>query len=589
MNNSQNNLVPIRWLASTALIAGAVGWYGLSALAEGMQRISIDQIGKQPVLAECRVETKKPKKQEPVMFDGVAFPVATELPEDPLDHYSRGHNGEWQIYTNDSDEDPWVRLLVLAPGKPIVVDVAVTVHGQSFREARRRWVELLLSQARGNYAPAKNNDDRKNPIDSEPPPGTPGTDAASDQSDQKGLDTQSLSGQITEPVEGTVEQVKESDSEPVATAEQAAAPLAGVSIQKRKEPSVIKRLKSYVAAMGNDVGIEEIRWLLADWAGGPGLLVLRPADAWKRSEVAPLWSWFDEDQDHELSRTELKNVPSRLEAADFDEDGVIDLSELYRTEHMTSPYPLTHTHPLLVVLDEETDWNVLHDDVQDAYEANPLGGSLADLRDLLVAEADITLSVSLEPQGAVSLLSHGTATNSGSRSTVSKENLIVVNRSGPYLELSALYLEGNGETVSQPQVAIGAVVDGFPLVRLIDRNGDGRITRPEQRTIESQLRQLDTNQDGRLDLAEVPTAIRLSVANGPVIHDHLDRETVAIRNEETSPVELPDWFVGMDRNRDGELSRSEFPGSTKKFNEYDQDRNGVISGLEVQDKTSTGE
>lgn len=40
-------------------------------------------------------------------------------------------------------------------------------------------------------------------------------------------------------------------------------------------------------------------------------------------------------------------------------------------------------------------------------------------------------------------------------------------------------------------------------------------------------------------------------------------------------------FAGMDRNRDGRITRDEWRGSTNAFNRHDWNGDGVLSGIEV--------
>ena len=41
--------------------------------------------------------------------------------------------------------DPWQRLLLLGPKRPVVIDLAVFIDGQPFRESREAWIDELLA------------------------------------------------------------------------------------------------------------------------------------------------------------------------------------------------------------------------------------------------------------------------------------------------------------------------------------------------------------------------------------------------------------------------------------------------------------
>jgi Ca2+-binding EF-hand superfamily protein len=172
----------------------------------------------------------------------------------------------------------------------------------------------------------------------------------------------------------------------------------------------------------------------------------------------------------------------------------------------------------------------------------------------------------------------------------SKENVITVDVAGSYVELSAARAPaGEKLEVAAPQIAIGAVVDGYPLFRLLDADGDQRITRPEQRQLADLLRDLDRDGDGQLGQSEIPTAIRLAVTGGPHVHELLRERTRAARLRSRERLPVPGWFADMDRNRDGELSRREFLGTSAQFDQFDRDGNDLINDKEVQDSAPAGE
>lgn len=555
-------------------------------------RPSLQEVASQKALAECRVQITKPKPKQTEMRQQVVFRLNTDLPNDPLENYARNRNGEWQIHTHSSLDDPWIRLMLLTPERPVMVDVAVLLEGKSFREVRQRWVELLLSQAKGNYSTSGEGSDATEPELSEkkePSQGTASTTGSSDEQEPTATSTEATEqGPVEQAVakaSEAIEQVKESAEDMVEAAEA----ITGVDVQRRTAPSVIKRLKNYVAAMGDDVDLEEIRWLLADWAGGPGLLVLGPATAWERAEAAPLWSWLDEDGDHRLNQAEVAEARNRLSQADINEDEIVELVEFYRSGSLASPYQRIHSHPLIVVLDEETDWNVLSDDLEDAYGESPHATAPEKLQKLIDDPPELRYMVSLDKQGQVRVLAHATPVGGASQPTRTTEEVIPIDLGGMYFELTAVYQAPDAETVSSPQIALGAAIDGYPLVRLLDADGDNRITRPEARNLDALLKRLDTNNDGSIDQSEIPTAVRLSVGNGPFVHEQFKNRAEAAVLPRVEAVELPDWFKNMDRNRDGELSRREFPGSPQQFATYDRDGNGIISGSEIQESDASDE
>jgi hypothetical protein len=175
------------------------------------------------------------------------------------------------------------------------------------------------------------------------------------------------------------------------------------------------------------------------------------------------------------------------------------------------------------------------------------------------------------------------------------EKMVTVARGAEYFEFSA------GETkekeVSEPaatQVAIGAVVDGYPLFRLVDRNGDRRLSPRECRNMAAVLTALDLNGDGQIGANEKPTAIRVSITRGPHAHEMLAEPTSAAREfahvsataKPNAPAIKPNaivpaWFTDMDRNRDGDVSRSEFLGTSEQFKQLDRDGDGLVGSEEA--------
>ena len=537
----------------------ALGLLATVAHAEKLAsvRLSIAQLLAQQPLAECALQSLGGESQAEPMRANVVM-LGTSMTSDPLANYARRRDGEWHIPAPSAGDDPWVRLLLLPPERPLVVDVAVIVDGRSYRLAREKWVELLLSQAKGNYSPGAETAANE----SETPEGTSPKAAASE--------------------EASTEKAEEQT-------EEKAVPK-GIKPESRKAPTVIQRLKNYVAAVGDETDPQEVRWLLADWTGGPELIVLGPAAAWQRAEVAPLWSWLDVDADHRLSTAEIAQAYERLQQADVDEDDIIDLAELFRHDDLGSPYEKQFTHPLVVVIDDDTDWNALLDDLADVY-----GGSYANMKvDELVAfkaqEPNLVCRVSLDAKaGKVAMLSVDSTLGAAAQIVASTENVITVDVDSSYIELSAACAPASESELERPQIAIGAVVDGYPLFRLLDADGDKRITRPEQRQLVELLSGLDRDGDGQIGPSEIPTAIRLAVTSGPHVHELLREPTRAARLRSRERLPAPGWFSDMDRNRDGELSRREFLGTSAQFDQLDRDGNDLISDKEVQESTPAGE
>jgi hypothetical protein len=91
----------------------------------------------------------------------------------------------------------------------------------------------------------------------------------------------------------------------------------------------------------------------------------------------------------------------------------------------------------------------------------------------------------------------------------------------------------------------------------LDTNRDGRITRDEWRGNQNSFNQHDWNGDGVLSGIEVtPGAQRPGNGGG-------------------------DQFARLDRNDDGRISLSEWPGNRNAFNRLDSNRDGFLSRREL--------
>ena len=52
-------------------------------------------------------------------------------------------------------------------------------------------------------------------------------------------------------------------------------------------------------------------------------------------------------------------------------------------------------------------------------------------------------------------------------------------------------------------------------------------------------------------------------------------------NRAGRPPNVPAWFVGMDRNNDGDISPREFLGAPEHFRLFDADHDGLIDATEA--------
>jgi len=94
-----------------------------------------------------------------------------------------------------------------------------------------------------------------------------------------------------------------------------------------------------------------------------------------------------------------------------------------------------------------------------------------------------------------------------------------------------------------------AVFDGNPLLRLLDHDNDGRLTRRERQEISGLFASLDRDSDGAVSSNEVPVPIRFAVTLGPHVHELLATPVPAARamTTHTQLPTAPAWFKSMTR------------------------------------------
>lgn len=426
--------------------------------------------------------------------------------------------------------DPWIRLLIAGRRGPVVVDVAVFIDGQPFRAAREAWIDELMQQAAAEGGPE----------------GGPSSDAVAPGGASAG--------------------------EVVAT-------------PARGAPTNVERLRTYLAVAGPDVDRRETRWLIDQWGSGPLLLVLERSISWQRAREAPLWAWLDADGDGALSAAEIQGAENRLNIADKDRDDVVSLDELRRLANRPAdpPYPLGSS--LFTVLDAGTNWADVTSNLSKLYGVD--AAERTPPRSLAAGRADATLRVDLttddDAEGGVYVISAKDEITHAAEGIAATAEAITMRLGGGEFEFSAA--QPPSSSLAVPQVAVGAVVDGYPLTRRLDSDNDDRLTRRERRHVTALLASLDNDRDGQLMSDEFPITVRLAVTLGPHVHLLLSAPSAAAPGveapEEAAMPTPPQWFASMDRNSDGDVSRDEFLGAAEQFDLLDADNDSLVSIAEA--------
>ncbi len=126
------------------------------------------------------------------------------------------------------------------------------------------------------------------------------------------------------------------------------------------------------------------------------------------------------------------------------------------------------------------------------------------------------------------------------------------------------------ERLARGQILLTVLDHGEGLFELLDGNHDGSLSVRELRQSWAELQNAGCIADGRFDRSRLPRHLLATISHGHPL-SLIGR----------SACEAPAWFLAMDRNGDGDLSRGEFTGSAEVFNRLDTDRDGLVSPAEA--------
>jgi Ca2+-binding EF-hand superfamily protein len=118
----------------------------------------------------------------------------------------------------------------------------------------------------------------------------------------------------------------------------------------------------------------------------------------------------------------------------------------------------------------------------------------------------------------------------------------------------------------------------------LDQNQDQYLSTREIHDAEDRLRAIESS-DGSIKPADIPDSYLVQFVRGdPERDEQLFAATPRTRGETANLSDTwPRWAQSMDSNRDGEISRREFPGRSQQFDQLDKDSDGFIDGDELSE------
>ncbi|MGV3486420.1 MAG: calmodulin [Planctomycetaceae bacterium] len=494
-----------------------------------------------------------------------ASPAAT-LPAERLPQYRIGYQRS-DAMLQSQIKDGTVRFLLTDPavlvhtGRPLLLEAKILIDGEPFSDVRNRLAAKYLTALSSTAT-------------SDPEPSAPDQTTA--------VETDAVAKDGVEPAaESAQSDSSAAEDDP---AEEAVTPASEPDYRITSDSQEL--LRRYAEAIGESAEEAESQWLMTHWTDGPALLVLPPYYQSFRAEQRPAFVVLDKDRNGVLSAAELDEAAGSFERCDADRDQIVDALEIAKaaealrdpSETPAASGPLFWLLPDLVGVTEQD--SLLYQSIA-ALDSNQNGiVEAAEIDSLSKQTPDLSLSIAFDSDDIGSSKLHvvGVAQN---LSTELDPSGAAINASIGYSEIQVSAIQSSMVQPHSGQISIGAVVDGYPLLPELDPNGDRRFTIRELRTLTQRLREMDRNADQALDPSECLSPIRICIGLGPTVHEELANVRSVLPTTSAEATSGPEWFVRMDRNQDGDLTRSEFPGIDEQFAALDADGDSLVSASEA--------
>ncbi len=545
----------------------------------------------------------------PMMVAREEAPPATpaaKMPQYQLHHKDLGDLGD--------PSSPHIRFVLALPEKPLLIEAAIFIDGQPFRQAREKRVQEIMryisdpvafnaeaakiaaeAQAAATAAEATKklgllesvvNLVTGNEAAAET---TPQVTPEKDQTPAPEEATPDAKAEAVETPDPAEEKPEAATPEPETPAE----PVVPATPKYSAPATIYERIERYTKSTGTPPSVDEVRWLLTNWVDGPLLLFLNDNFQRFRADQQPVFKVLDRDRDGIVSADELTKAVAAFQECDLNRDDMVDATELAEAAKDVRDQPTNSTGKLIFRLPDEKTATVFlrrvaaHYVAPDAKLPTPpqfdpdSDGVLSpeELKQLQERPADVRLKIELttgQPEASRLTIDGFSDEFAGLRDST-KKNPSSMTLNFPSFNLEFLAAQG----ASSDQISIGAVNDGYAMLQEIDPNADGRFSIRELRQLNERLAAFDQNSDGQIGSGETHPTFRVCIGLGPTAHQPL-----ALLREINSPSAAaqepgPDWFIEMDKNKDYDLTRQEFPGTDEQFKQLDSDDDELISSVEA--------
>lgn len=481
------------------------------------------------------------------------------------------------------------RFLVATPGKPQLFEVSLTIDGKPFRQLREERIQNILKFLEDPAAfreaqsrAAREAMTKKERLEE-------AATAAADAFER-------LQRLVKEVAVNLQPSVSESETPTKKDGSESIDPASGSPAQSTSafaDPvDIYEQFERFLSATGTRPGADEIRWMLTHWIDGPVVLLLNDNFQRFRAEQQPLFAILDADRDGVIAPEETANAVRSLTECDLNRDDVVEAAEIgtVARDPRNATFTSRTSRPMILRFDQVTDFITLLPALTACYAGSAQTEALrvvdpdgngqindSERHDLLQRQPDMGLRVEFDTahptKSKLTIVSQHQ--DSLEEHVIQRtDTALTVLQSGFQLELSA------AQGAFSDQVSVGVVNDGYAMLPELDLNGDGRFTIREFRTLDERLRKFDQNRDGSIHPDEIAPTIRLCISLGPHAHQPLS----VLRSQTSAvviPENLPEWFLEMDKNKDLDLTRREFPGTDEQFLQLDLDQDELISHTEA--------